>query len=138
MLDIINNYILLVYFVTVKKLWNEEKKILFILWLLWVWKERNAIKMILSIIIISMLISCGKNISFLCFTPLEWQKRFYTRGRERGIRVPQLAEIPTLFMIDGDHWTKGVIIWLHRKGGEFVRIHHNTQNIFCFLNTSFK
>ena len=34
------------------------------------------------------------------------QKRFYTRGRIRGLRVPQLAEIPTFFMIGGNHLIK--------------------------------
>ena len=55
--------------------------------------------------------------------PLEWNKwkvsskEILLKNKNKGIRVSQLAEIPTLFLIGGDHWIKEkrVIILLYRK-----------------------
>ena len=57
------------------------------------------------------------------------EKRFYTRGRRKGIKVSQLLNFQPFFMIVGDHWNyKGVIIWLHEREGDLKDTHRNTQN----------
>ena len=51
----------------------------------------------------------------------------FTPEEEKGYKGSTLTENQPLFIIVGDNWIKkGVIIWLHRKGGELKDTHRNT------------
>ena len=66
------------------------------------------------------------------------QKRFYTRGTLRSIRISRLATVPTLepsIMIGWDPWSKKSVIYLSRIEGKGVgkEIHWNAQNEALFF-----
>ena len=64
------------------------------------------------------------------------QKRFYTRGPLRGIRISLLAKIPTLdrdWLISLDYG-RGKLFELHRMEGGFKDIPCFTQNAVLFVD----
>ena len=58
------------------------------------------------------------------------QKRFYTRGTLTSTRVPQLAEISTLYCdwVRAFKQEKGQLFELHRREGDGKDTQHYTQN----------
>ena len=58
------------------------------------------------------------------------ENRFYTRGTLRGVRISQLAKIPTHYC-DWLELRKGVIIWVAQNTALFVDL-NTIEYIFCY------
>ena len=66
----------------------------------------------------------------------EKQKRLYTRGTLRSIKIVRLAKIQTFIVIGWDYWFKKRVAYLSctEEKGDLEDIHRSAQNAALFVD----